>query len=74
MRRVAGFLCAFLLLVPAAHAEISGAKVKIGVLSDLSGPYEAGAGMGSVEAAKIAAEEFDYKINGVPIEIVSADH
>jgi hypothetical protein len=74
MRRVAGFLCAFLLVVPAARAEISGAKVKIGVLTDLSGPYEAGAGMGSVEAAKIAAEEFGYKINGVPIEIISADH
>ena len=53
---------------------MSGGKVKIGVLTDLSGPYEAGAGMGSVEAAKIAAEEFDYKINGVPIEIISADH
>ena len=30
--------------------------------------------MGAVEAAKIAAEEFGYKINGVPIEIISADH
>ncbi len=69
-----GAAAAFLLFVPAAHAEMSGGKVKIGVLTDLSGPYEAGAGMGSVEAAKIAAEEFDYKINGVPIEIISADH
>jgi hypothetical protein len=46
MRRVAGFLYSFLLVVPAAHAEISGGKVKIGVLTDLSGPYEAGAGIG----------------------------
>ena len=67
-------IAALLLVVPAAHAEISGGKVKIGVLTDLSGPYEAGAGAGSVEAAKIAAEEFGYKINGVPIEIISADH
>ena len=44
MRHVAGFLCAFLLLVPTARAEMSGGKVKIGVLTDLSGPYEAGAG------------------------------
>ena len=66
---------ALLLVVPAAaHAEMSGGKVKIGVLTDLSGPYEAGAGAGSVEAAKIAAEEFGYKINGVPVEIISADH
>ena len=65
---------AFLLAVPAAHAEMSGGKVKIGVLTDLSGPYEQNSGMGSVEAAKMAADEFGNKINGVPIEIVSADH
>jgi branched-chain amino acid transport system substrate-binding protein len=65
---------AFLLAVPAAHAEMSGGKVKIGVLTDLSGPYEQNSGMGSVEAAKMAADEFGNKINGAPIEIVSADH
>ncbi len=65
---------AFLLAVPVAHAEMSGGKVKIGVLTDLSGPYEQNSGMGSVEAAKMAADEFGNKINGVPIEIVSADH
>ena len=74
MRVVACSFTALLLLAAAAHAEISGSKVKIGVLTDLSGPYEAGTGRGSVEAAKIAAEEFGYKINGVPIEIISADH
>ena len=65
---------AFLFAVPAAYAEMSGGKVKIGVLTDLSGPYEQNSGMGSVEAAKMAADEFGNKINGVPIEIVSADH
>src|SRR5271168_1834585 len=74
MRFVTGSVAAFLFFAPAAHADMSGGKVKIGVLTDLSGPYEAGAGRGSVEAAKIAAEEFDYKINGAPVEIVSADH
>ncbi len=57
-----------------AFAEMSGGKVKIGVLTDLSGPYEQNSGQGAVEAAKMAAEEFGGKINGVPIEIVSADH
>ena len=57
-----------------ASAQISGGKVKIGVLTDLSGPYEQNSGVGSVEAAKMAAEEFGGKINGVPIEIISADH
>jgi branched-chain amino acid transport system substrate-binding protein len=48
--------------------------VKIGVLTDLSGPYEQNSGNGVVEAAKMAAEEFGYKINGKPIEIIAADH
>jgi branched-chain amino acid transport system substrate-binding protein len=57
-----------------AAAEMSGGKVKVGVLTDLSGPYEQNSGVGSVEAAKMAAEEFGGKVNGAPIEIVSADH
>jgi branched-chain amino acid transport system substrate-binding protein len=74
MRVVASSLAALLLLAPAAHAEMSGGKVKIGVLTDLSGPYEQNSGVGSVEAAKMAAEEFGNKVNEAPIEIVSADH
>ncbi len=74
MRLIIGGLTALLLLVPAAHAEMSGGKVKIGVLTDLSGPYEQNSGTGSVEAAKMAAEEFGNTVNGVPIEIVAADH
>jgi branched-chain amino acid transport system substrate-binding protein len=57
-----------------ASAEMSGGKVKVGVLTDLSGPYEQNSGQGVVEAAKMAVEEFGGKVNGVPIEIVSADH
>ena len=49
-------------------------SVKIGVLTDLSGPYEQNSGSGSVEAAKMAAEEFGNKINGAPIEILAGDH
>jgi branched-chain amino acid transport system substrate-binding protein len=58
----------------AAHAEIANGKVKIGVLTDLSGGYEQNSGNGSVEAAKMAAEEFGNKVNGKPIEIVAGDH
>src|SRR5271170_5086776 len=74
MRFVVCGLAAFFFLTPAAHAEMSGGKVKIGVLTDLSGPYEQNSGLGSVEAAKMAAEEFGNKVNGVPVEIVAADH
>jgi len=51
-------LLAALLLSTTAHAQIANDKVKIGVLSDLSGIYESGAGNGSVEAVKMAVEEF----------------
>jgi len=74
MRFVVCGLTALLCLAPAAHAEMSGGKVKIGVLTDLSGPYEQNSGVGSVEAAKMAAEEVGNKVNGVPVEIVAADH
>ena len=74
MRFAVFSVAALLLLVTAAHAEMSGGKVKIGVLTDLSGPYEQNSGVGSVEAAKMAAEEFGNKINGVPIEVIAADH
>ena len=62
------------MLAGAAQAEIKGGKVKIGVLTDLSGGYEANSGWGSVEAAKMAAEEFGGKINGADIEIIAGDH
>src|ERR1700691_2141284 len=61
-------------LATSANAEIPDGKIKIGVLTDLSGPYEGNGGHGSVEAAKMAAEEFENKINGATIEIISADH
>src|SRR5262245_31882089 len=57
-----------------ASAEIANDKVKIGVLTDLSGIYEAGAGNGSVEAVKMAVEEFGGKVNGKPIEVLAGDH
>jgi branched-chain amino acid transport system substrate-binding protein len=57
-----------------AHAQISDAKVRIGVLNDMSGPYKDLAGPGSVLAAQMAAEDFGGTVLGAPIEIVSADH
>jgi branched-chain amino acid transport system substrate-binding protein len=48
--------------------------VKIGVLTDMSGAYADLAGQGSVEATKMAVEDFGGKILGKPIEVVFADH
>ena len=59
--------------VPAA-AEISDGKVKIGILNDQSGVYADFGGLGSVEAAKMAVEDFGGKVLGRPIEVLTADH
>jgi branched-chain amino acid transport system substrate-binding protein len=48
--------------------------VKIGVLTDLSGPAATATGPGSVAAAQMAAEDFGSKVLGKPITVISADH
>ncbi|MER9597830.1 ABC transporter substrate-binding protein [Mesorhizobium sp. M0244] len=60
--------------MPASAAEISDGKVKIGILNDQSGVYADFGGKWSVEAAKMAVEDFGGKVQGAPIEVVSADH
>jgi branched-chain amino acid transport system substrate-binding protein len=62
------------LLGGAAHAEISDNAVKIGVMNDQSGLYADLAGQGSVEAARMAVEDFGGNVNGAAIEVLSADH
>ena len=57
-----------------AHAEISGGVVKVGVLNDASGVFQDTNGPGSVEAAKMAAEDFAGGGKNIKVEIVSADH
>lgn len=48
--------------------------IRIGVLNDRSGPFSSATGEGSAVAARLAAEDFNGNINGVPIEIVVGDH
>ena len=55
-----------------ALADASG--VKIGVMTDLSGPYADLSGKGSVLAAQMAVEEFGGKALGKPITVLSVDH
>jgi branched-chain amino acid transport system substrate-binding protein len=63
-----------LLAVTPASAEISNGVVKIGVLTDMSGPYADNVGPGAVLAAKMAVEDYGGKVAGVPVEVISADH
>jgi branched-chain amino acid transport system substrate-binding protein len=65
----------FAVLAPfSADAQISDNVVKIGVLTDLSGPAATPTGTGSVVAAQMAADDFGGSVAGKPIVIVSADH
>jgi branched-chain amino acid transport system substrate-binding protein len=59
----------------AAYAQqASDGVVKIGILNDQSGVYADFGGKSSVEAARMAVQDFGGKVLGVPVEIVSADH
>ncbi len=69
----AGIGAAIILALPAA-AQVSDNVVKIGILNDQSGIYADFGGKWSVEAAKMAVEDFGGKVLNAPIEIVSSDH
>ena len=58
----------------AAQAEISGGVVKLGVLTDETGVLSSPSGEGSIEATRMAVEDFGNKAAGKPIEIIHADH
>lgn len=57
-----------------AYGQIRDDVIKIGVITDMNGPFSSATGRGSVEAARMAAEEFGFSINGRRIEIIVADH
>ena len=63
-----------LMVFGANAAGISDDRVRIGVLSDMSGQYSDSGGRGSVEAARMAVEDFGAKVLGKPVEVVFADH
>lgn len=63
--------CALVSLQGTAWAET---KVKLGVLTDLSGPYADLSGKGSVIATQMAADEFQKSHPDFKIEVISADH
>src|SRR6478752_6794024 len=58
----------------AARAEISGDVVRVGVLNDISGIFQDTNGMGSVEAARMAAEDFNGGGKNIRVEVIFADH
>src|SRR6516162_1101060 len=76
--RKLGFAClaagSLWLPVPCAQAQISDDIVKIGVLADMSGVYSDMSGIGSVVAARMAAEDFGGTVLGKKVEIFAGHH
>jgi branched-chain amino acid transport system substrate-binding protein len=58
----------------APAGKFSDNVVKIGLILDMASLYADITGEGSVTAARMAIEDFGGKVNGVPIELVYADH
>lgn len=75
MRPITRLLAVGLLALSAlpAMAQLPARGVKIGLLSDLSGVYTDLTGTGSIEALKMAIEDFGGTIDGKPITFVAAD-
>lgn len=78
MKKLGLLLGAFALLLGQAGTSSAQQKftdnvIRVGVMSDMAGVYSDNCGPTSVEAARIAAEQFGGKINDVPIEVVFVD-
>lgn len=59
------------LVSQAAYAQ---EKVRIGFLTDMSGAYADLDGKNGAVAIQMAIDDFGGKVNGLPIELLSADH
>ena len=70
---VALFSIAFLTNAAPA-AELLPPVVKVGVLTDMSGPFADQVGAGSVAAARLAVDDFQREGAGFSVEILQADH
>jgi branched-chain amino acid transport system substrate-binding protein len=69
-----GLFCVGLFLNSVANAQSPSGVVRIGILNDQSGPYADFGGKTSVDAARMAAEDFGGKVLGKSIEIIIGDH
>jgi branched-chain amino acid transport system substrate-binding protein len=72
-RHVMGTTAALALARPGrAKAQTSG-PIRIGILSDVAGPYRNVGGIGGKIAVEMAVEDFGGSLMGRPIEVVQAD-
>ena len=75
MKRIlTGVAVALALSATAALAQESKPPLKIGGILDMSSLYADITGPGSLEAARMAAEDFGGEVLGRKIEVIAADH
>ncbi|MBS0560052.1 MAG: ABC transporter substrate-binding protein [Proteobacteria bacterium] len=70
---IAGMTIAPLAKPGLIRAQSSSKPVKIGLLSDMSGPYRDVGGPGNKVAVELAIEDFGGSVLGRPIEVLQAD-
>lgn len=73
MKTMLRFGVAAVAILSAVATASAQTKVKIGVLGDMSGPYADFGGHGSVEAVKLAIEDYAATSKKLAVEVVSAD-
>jgi len=73
-RIVSGILAAAFMLGAAAAQAQEKPPLKLGGILDMSSLYADITGSGSLEAAKMAAEDFGGEVLGRKIEVIAADH
>jgi branched-chain amino acid transport system substrate-binding protein len=73
MRKILG-LAVLAVAIACGGAHAQQIHVKVGVLTDMASLYADDTGIGSVIAAKLAAEDFMKTHPNVKVEVISADH
>ena len=58
----------------ATAAQAQTPDFKLGIVTDRSGTYEGISGKGTIEAARLAVEDFGGSVLGRKIQLISADH
>ncbi|BEP65408.1 ABC transporter substrate-binding protein (plasmid) [Variovorax sp. V213] len=75
MNKKLGFIAtAVVVLAMGAGAAHAQEKVKIGFITDMSSLYADVEGKSGAFAIQMAIDDFGGKVNGMPIELLSADH
>jgi branched-chain amino acid transport system substrate-binding protein len=70
--RLFGAISAIVMSTALHGAAVANEAVKIGILDDLTGPYSLASGVGTVEAVKLAVQDYGGKALGKPVEVVVA--